>query len=78
MCQECFGIGGSGIGGGTGPVPSALKTGFAKVAGWCEPTSGSTPPRIASDTNQMSLRGFIVTPFVELSWAGEVRLAGLC
>ena len=31
VCQERFGTGG--IGGGMGPVPSALKTGFATVPG---------------------------------------------
>ena len=58
---EAVGIGG---GGGTGPVPSALKTGLAEIPGWCEPTSGNTIPRIASVISQMSFRSFMVTPFL--------------
>src|SRR6266446_816476 len=63
LCQESLGSG-IGIGGGTGPVPSARKTGFAEIAGWCEPASGNTIPRIASDISQISFRTFMVTPFL--------------
>ncbi len=64
MFEEGLGADGKGGGGGTGPVPSALKTGFAEVAGWFEPASDSTLPRVASDISQISFRTFMVTPFL--------------
>jgi len=64
MFKEELGTDGKGGGGGTGPVPSDLKTGFAEVAEWFEPTSDNTLPRIASDITQISFRTFMVTPFL--------------
>ena len=63
LCQESL-RGGIGIGGGTGPVPSALMTGFAGVAGWFELTTDTKLPRIASVIRQISFRIFMVTPFL--------------
>jgi hypothetical protein len=63
MFEKGLRTGGRGGGGGTGPVPSALKTGFADVAVWFEPTCDNTLPRIASDIRQISFRTFMVTPF---------------
>lgn len=63
--QESFEAGGSGIGGGTGPVPSALKTDPAEIGEKCEPTRGTTPNRIASNSNEPKVRIFMVVPFFD-------------
>jgi hypothetical protein len=64
-CQDTVGAGGIGVGGGgTGPVPSALKTGLVEIVASCDATNGNTLPRIASDIKQISFRIFMVTPFL--------------